>query len=145
MRISCWLHSDTMGCFKKECRRKKEVRRRWKSKHFTFWYSLKTDKSSLSRERAHVMLYRGKYQAAWLGIKGISAVQRSGDGKRLLRNRVAGRAFISGRQLESPKRQRYLGLKAQWGCSDMTFHIQICHSNGILATFKRARLAFLHC
>lgn len=34
---------------------------------------------------------------------------------------------------------------AQWGCSTVTFHIQICHSNGILATFKAARLPFLHC
>ena len=63
----------------------------------------------------------------------------------MLRNGAAGRAFISGRQLESPKKQRYSGLQAQWGCSKMTFHIQICHSNGILATFKTARLAFLHC
>lgn len=61
--------------------------------------------------------------------------------KRLLRNGAAGRAFISGRQLESPKRKRFSRLHSQWGCSSMTFHIQICHSNGISATFKTARMA----
>lgn len=55
------------------------------------------------------MVYRGKYQAAWHAIKGISAVQRSGDAKRLQRNGAAGRAFISGRQLESPKRRQHSG------------------------------------
>jgi len=37
-----------------------------------------------SRGKAHVTMYgKGKYQAAWHAIRGISAVQRSCDGKRL--------------------------------------------------------------
>lgn len=82
---------------------------------------------------------RSKYQTAWHGIKGISAVQRSGDGKRLLPDGLSS----AGGSWSLHRGGRTQGCRAQWGCSKMTFHIQICHSNGISATFKTARMASL--
>lgn len=82
---------------------------------------------------------KSKYQTAWQGIKGISAVQRSGDGKRLLPDGLSS----AGGSWSLHRGGRTQGCGAQWGCSKMTFHIQIRHSNGIWATFKTARMASL--
>lgn len=127
-----WSNHAEHFLFKKKNKRHK--RRQEESKHFHFLSSLR--RRSFGGKLAS--RYPGKYQTAWRGIKGISAAQRSGDAKRLLREGAAGRSFISGRQLEPPQRQRYSGLQAQWGCSKMTFPVQIC-SNGISDTFKQPR------